>query len=159
MLFLAQSAATLVLVSLATQDLRERRLSNRAVLAFAMLYLIAAALARDGLAQLAGHVATAAAMLLLFAGLRHAGWMGGGDVKLAAAVFLWAGPTLAFPVLTLVAASGALYGVAALAAVAWRRHTAPARAIAPRGVPYGIALALGGMLAVWAPFPHAVSLA
>ena len=63
MLFLVQSAATLVLVSLATQDLRERRLSNGAVLAFAMLYLIAAALARDGLAQLAGHVATAAAML------------------------------------------------------------------------------------------------
>ncbi|WP_063551379.1 prepilin peptidase [Burkholderia territorii] len=158
MLFLVQSAATLVLVSLATQDLRERRLSNRAVLAFAMLYFVAAALARAGLAQLAGHVATAAAMLLLFAGLRHAGWMGGGDVKLAAAVFLWAGPALAFPVLTIVAASGALYGIAALAAVAWRRHTASTRAIATRGVPYGIALSLGGALAVWMPLPHAVLL-
>ncbi|MET3218790.1 UNVERIFIED_ORG: prepilin peptidase CpaA [Burkholderia territorii] len=155
MLYLVQSAATLVLMSLVLQDVRTRRLSNRAVLAFAMLYFVAAALAREGLAQLAAHVATAAAMLLLFAGLRHAGWIGGGDVKLAAAVFLWAGPALAFPVLTIVGASG----VAMLAAVAWqRRRIAPAPAIDTRGVPYGIALALGGALAVWAPFPHAVSL-
>lgn len=160
MLYLVQSAATLVLMSLAMQDVRARRLSNRAVLAFAMLYFVAAALAREGLAQLAGHAATAAAMLLLFAGLRHAGWLGGGDVKLAAAVFLWAGPALAFPVLTIVGASGTACGLAALAAGAWRRRTAPApaRTIATRGVPYGVALALGGTLAVWAPFPHAVSL-
>lgn len=158
MLTLVQSVATVVLASLAAQDLRDRRLSNRAVLAFAMLYFVAAALAREGLAPLAGHVATAAAMLLLFGGLRHAGWIGGGDVKLAAAVFLWAGPTLAFPVLTIVGAGGALCGLAALAAVAWQRRTAPARAVAARGVPYGVALALGGALAVWAPFPYAVSL-
>ncbi|MBR8233527.1 prepilin peptidase [Burkholderia sp. AU42008] len=159
MLYLVQSAATLVLMSLVLQDVRTRRLSNRAVLAFAMLYFVAAALAREGLAQLAAHVATAAAMLLLFAGLRHAGWIGGGDVKLAAAVFLWAGPALAFPVLTIVGASGVACGVAMLAAVAWqRRRIAPAPAIDTRGVPYGIALALGGALAVWAPFPHAVSL-
>ncbi|NTY41543.1 prepilin peptidase, partial [Burkholderia diffusa] len=107
MLTLVQSVATVVLASLAAQDLRDRRLSNRAVLAFAMLYFVAAALAREGPAPLAGHVATAAAMLLLFGVLRHAGWIGGGDVKLAAAVFLWAGPTLAFPVLTIVGAGGA----------------------------------------------------
>ncbi|MGU8077389.1 prepilin peptidase [Burkholderia pyrrocinia] len=158
MLTLVQSVATVVLASLAAQDLRDRRLSNRAVLAFAMLYFVAAALAREGLAPLAGHLATAAAMLLLFGGLRHAGWIGGGDVKLAAAVFLWAGPTLAFPVLTIVGAGGALCGLAALAAVAWQRRATPARAVAARGVPYGLALALGGALAVWAPFPHAVSL-
>ncbi|MGN7979622.1 A24 family peptidase [Burkholderia sp. 22313] len=156
--YLVQAAATLVLVSLATQDWRARRLSNRAVLAFAMLYLVAAALARDGLAQLAGHVATGAAMLLLFGALRHAGWIGGGDVKLAAAVFLWAGPALALPVLTIVGASGAACGLAALAAVARQRRTTPTPAIATHGVPYGIALALGGALAVWAPVLHAVSL-
>ncbi|WP_321782884.1 prepilin peptidase [Burkholderia pyrrocinia] len=159
MLTLVQSVATVLLASLAARDLRDRRLSNRAVLAFAMLYFVAAALAREGLAPLAGHVATAAAMLLLFGGLRHAGWIGGGDVKLAAAVFLWAGPTLAFPVLTIVGAGGALCGLATRAAVARQRHAAPARAVAARGVPYGVALALGGVLAVWAPFPHAVSLA
>ncbi|MPV57185.1 peptidase A24 [Burkholderia sp. HI2761] len=159
MLYLVQSAATLVLMSLVLQDVRTRRLSNRTVLAFAMLYFVAAALAREGLAQLAGHVATAVAMLLLFGGLRHAGWIGGGDVKLAAAVFLWAGPALAFPVLMIVGASGAACGLAVLAAVAWqRRRMAPARAIEMRGVPYGIALAFGGALAVWTPFPHTVSL-
>ncbi|UEP29546.1 MULTISPECIES: A24 family peptidase [unclassified Burkholderia] len=158
MLYLVQLAATLVLVSIAAQDLRERRVSNRAVLAFAMLYLIAAALVREGFAPLAGHVATAAAMLVVFGGLRHAGWLGGGDVKLAAAVFLWAGPTLALPVLTIVGASGAACGLTMLAAVARQRRIAPAHTMATRGVPYGIALALGGVLAVWAPFPHALSL-
>ncbi|KVN06989.1 peptidase A24 [Burkholderia stagnalis] len=160
MLTLVQSVATVVLASLAVQDLRDRRLSNRAVLAFAMLYVVAAALAREGVAPLAGHVATAAAMLLLFGGMRHAGWLGGGDVKLAAAVFLWAGPALAFPVLVIVGACGTLCGIAMLAGGAWRRRAAPVRAAAGRGVrgvPYGVALALGGALAVWAPFPYAVS--
>ncbi|WP_412024870.1 MULTISPECIES: prepilin peptidase [Burkholderia] len=158
MLILVQSVATVVLASLAAQDLRDRRLSNRAVLAFAMLYFVAAALAHESLAPLAGHVATAAAMLLMFGGLHHAGWIGGGDVKLAAAVFLWAGPTLALAVLTIVGAAGALCGLAALAAVAWQRRAAPARALAVRGVPYGVALAFGGALAVWVPSPYAVSL-
>ncbi|KML48070.1 peptidase A24 [Burkholderia cepacia] len=158
MLILVQSVATVVLASLAAQDLRDRRLSNRAVLAFAMLYFVAAAFSHEGLALLAGHVATAAAMLLMFGGLRHAGWIGGGDVKLAAAVFLWAGPTLALAVLTIVGVAGALCGLAALAAIAWQRRAAPAHAFAVRGVPYGVALAFGGALAVWVPSPYTVSL-
>ncbi|HIH2748553.1 prepilin peptidase [Burkholderia aenigmatica] len=156
MLTLVQSVATVLLASLAAQDLRDRRLSNRVVLAFAALYFVAAALARDGFAPLAGHVATGAAMLLLFAGMRHAGWIGGGDVKLAAAVFLWAGPALVFPVLTGIGAGGALCGLALLASRP--RRAASVRAVATRGVPYGVALALGGTLAVWVSFPHTVSL-
>ncbi|RQR66639.1 peptidase A24 [Burkholderia sp. Bp9126] len=160
MLTLVQSMATVVLASLAVQDLRDRRLSNRAVLAFAMLYFVAAACAREGVAPLAGHVATAAAALLLFGGMRHAGWLGGGDVKLATAVFLWAGPALAQPVLVVVGACGTLCGIAMLAGGARQRRAGPAHAAAARGVrgvPYGVALALGGALAVWAPFPYAVS--
>jgi len=156
MLTLVQSVATVLLASLAAQDLRDRRLSNRAVLAFAALYFVAAALVRDGFAPLAGHVATGAAMLLLFGGMRHAGWIGGGDVKLAAAVFLWAGPALVFPVLTGIGAGGALCGFALLASRP--RRVASVRAVAARGVPYGVALALGGTLAVWVSFPHTVSL-
>ncbi|WP_423394792.1 A24 family peptidase [Burkholderia sp. LMG 21824] len=156
MLTFVQSVATVLLAALAAQDLRDRRLSNRVVLAFAALYFVAAALAHDGFAPLAGHVAAGASMLLLFGGMRHAGWIGGGDVKLAAAVFLWAGPAWAFPVLTGVGACGALCGLALLASR--RRHAAQVRAVAARGVPYGVALALGGTLAVWASFPHTVSL-
>ncbi|WP_423381632.1 A24 family peptidase [Burkholderia sp. LMG 32019] len=156
MLILVQLVATVLLASLAAQDLRVRRLSNRAVLAFAVLYFVAAALARDGLAPLAAHVATGAAMLLLFGGMRHAGWIGGGDVKLAAAVCLWAGPALVLPVLTSVGTGGALCGVAWLALRP--RRAAPVRTVAARGVPYGVALALGGTLAVWGSFPHTVSL-
>ncbi|WP_431822952.1 A24 family peptidase [Burkholderia sp. F1] len=158
MLYLVQWVATAVLALLAVQDLRARRLSNRAVLAFATLYFVAAALVRDGFAPVAGHVATGAAMLLLFGGFRHAGWIGGGDVKLAAAVFLWAGPALAGPVLTIVGAGGLACGVAALATVARQRRTAPARPVATRGVPYGVPLALGGALSIWAAFAHAATL-
>ncbi|AOK20009.1 peptidase A24 [Burkholderia cepacia] len=157
MLYLVQSVATVLLASLAAQDLRDRRLSNRVVLAFGALYFVAAALARDGFAPLAGHVAAGATMLLLFGAMRHAGWIGGGDVKLAAAVCLWAGPALAVPVLTIVGAGGLACGVAALAADARQRRTAPARPVATRGVPYGVALALGGTLAVWASFAHAAT--
>lgn len=156
MLTLVQSVATVLLASLAAQDLRDRRLSNRVVLAFGALYFVAAALARDGFAPLAGHVAAGATMLLLFGAMRHAGWIGGGDVKLAAAVCLWAGPALVFPVLASVGAGGALCGVAWL--VSRSRRATPVHAIDARGVPYGVALALGGTLAVWASFPHTVSL-
>ncbi|HDR9158402.1 prepilin peptidase [Burkholderia vietnamiensis] len=157
MLYLVQAAATLVLASLAMQDVRARRLSNWRVSAFAALYFIAAALVPHAVAQLAGHVASAAAMLLLFGCLHHAGWLGGGDVKLAAAVFLWAGPALLLPVATIVGLGGAAYAAGALL-VARQRSSAPAGALATRGVPYGVALALGGALAVWAPFSYAVSL-
>ncbi|MGU7771990.1 A24 family peptidase [Burkholderia sp. MR1-5-21] len=160
MLYLVQSAATVALASLAAQDLRARRLSNRAVLAFAVLYFVAAALAGDAFAHIAAHVAMAAAMLLLFGCFRHAGWVGGGDVKLAAAVFLWAGPERCFPVLTVVGASGLACAIAVLAAIRQRR-TAPAHPVAAsgvRGVPYGVALAAGGVLSVWTSFQHAASI-
>ncbi|RQS74425.1 prepilin peptidase [Burkholderia sp. Bp8963] len=164
MRYLVQLAATIVLVSLAVQDLRARRLSNRPVLAFALLYFVAATLARDGPASVTAHVATGAAMLLMFGLFRHVGWLGGGDVKLAAAVFLWAGPALAFPVLTIVGVAGLATGIAMVAVHARQRRIAPARAVATHGVPgvpsvpsvpsvpYGVALALGGVFAVWAPF-------
>lgn len=158
MLYLVQSAATVVLTSLAVQDLRTRRLPNRSVLAFAALYFVSAALARDGTASIAAHVAMAAVMMLLFGVFRHVGWIGGGDVKLAAAVFLWAGPALALPTLTIVGASGLAVGVAANRAASWHPHVPPARMTAARGVPYGVALALGGAFCVWAPFSHAASL-
>ncbi|MGU7781121.1 A24 family peptidase [Burkholderia sp. PU8-34] len=160
MLYFVQSVATVVLASLAAQDLRARRLSNRAVLAFAVLYFVAAALAPDAFAAVAAHVATAAAMLLLFGCFRHVGWVGGGDVKLAAAVFLWAGPARLFPVLTVVGASGLACAIAMLAA-ARQRRMAPARQAAAGGVrdvPYGVALAAGGMLSVWTSIQHAVSI-
>jgi prepilin peptidase CpaA len=156
MLYAVKSAACLVLASLAVSDIRFRRLPTRAVLLVASLYWVDAALGRASVASFAAHVAAAAAAFALFAVLFRCGWMGGGDVKLAAAVFLWAGPALAWPVFFIVSSCGLVVGLAALGVGLCRgRSSRGQHASAPfagtRGVPYGVPLALGGVAAVWLP--------
>ena len=92
------------------------------------------------------------------------GWMGGGDVKLAGAVFLWAGPQAGLVVFSVVSVAGlpiALLMIAldrfASAAVQARHRWLDAFAI-KRGVPYGVALACGGAWAVWMPIPAPFSM-
>lgn len=91
---------------------------------------------------------------LLFAGfaLFVAGWIGGGDVKLAAATMLWLAPAeqAAFLIGTalagglLAAALLALYRIATATGAA---HEAPA-ALGPKpAMPYGLAIAAGGLAA------------
>jgi prepilin peptidase CpaA len=159
MLYSVQLAASLVLASLAVSDWRFRRLSNRSVLLVAGLYLVSVPLARTGTAEFAQHLLLAAAVLAVCVLLFALGWIGGGDAKLAPAIFLWSGPVLAVPVLLVVSLCGLVLGVAALAVGAWRRRAAlsgagTTQAAAPT-VPYGIALALGGALAVWGPLCQA----
>jgi prepilin peptidase CpaA len=155
MLYSVQLATSLVLASLAVSDWRFRRLPNRAVSIVAGLYLVSVPLAHTDAAALARHLVLAAAVLALCALLYWLRWIGGGDAKLAAAVFLWSGPALAVPVLLIVSACGLVLGVAALAVGTWRRHEAVAGTVTARvampTVPYGIALALGGAMAVWGP--------
>jgi prepilin peptidase CpaA len=86
------------------------------------------------------------------------GWIAGGDVKLAAAVFLWAGPSLAAPVFVIVSVCGLVLGLAIIAADPLYRRIRALHWLSclsrARGVPYGVALALGGGAAVWAPLAH-----
>ncbi|TKC86260.1 peptidase A24 [Trinickia terrae] len=148
MLYLVPLATSLVLAALAAHDLRFRRLPNAAVATVACLYPVAAGLAHTSPAVLAHHAGLAAAALALSALLFHFGCIGGGDAKLAAAVFLWAGPALALPVLFVISASGLIVALALLAPRLLRKdRQKPAR----EGVPYGVALALGGVVAVWGP--------
>ncbi|VCD24986.1 CpaA2 pilus assembly protein [Burkholderia pseudomallei] len=109
--------ASWTLASLALADLRTRRLATFAVALVGALYAAQALAGAPGDGGFASHAALGAAAFALGAAMFRAGWIAGGDVKLAAVVFLWAGP-----------------------AHAWAR-----------GVPYGVALAAGGLLAVWAP--------
>jgi prepilin peptidase CpaA len=150
-----KSMAYLVLAALALSDLRSRRLPNVWVSAFAALYLLQAALNGTTLNEFAAHAALGALSLALAAALFQLRWLGGGDVKFGAAVFFWCGPTYAVALLIIVSALGALLGVSMLA-LAWAcRHPALsglARRMTwistARGVPYGVALALGGTVAV-----------
>ncbi|TDN67278.1 prepilin peptidase [Paraburkholderia sp. BL10I2N1] len=158
MLYSVKLATCLVLASLAVSDLLSRRLPTRSVLIVAGLYCVAAALVRIGAAAFLSHVGVAATALAVYALLFRFGWIAGGDVKLAAAVFLWAGPSLAAPVFVIVSVCGLILGLGVIAADPLYRRVGALRWLSclscARGVPYGIALALGGGAAVWAPLAH-----
>jgi prepilin peptidase CpaA len=156
MSYVVKSATCVVLASLAAFDICFRRLPNRSVLLVAFLYLVDAALARRDVASVAVHLSTGAGAFALFALLFRFGWMAGGDVKLAAAIFLWAGPALALPVLFIVSFSGlvlglSLLGIAMFQSRSWRLDSTSLKPVRTGGVPYGVPLAIGGIAAVWLP--------
>jgi len=93
---------------------------------------------------IAVQLAAGAIVFGLLAGAFYAGMMGGGDVKLAAALALWFTPAGTVKFLVLMSLAG---GVLTLGLVAW--HRAKRREGRPQ-VPYGVAIAVGG-LAILAP--------
>lgn len=135
----------------AVSDFRTYLIPNSISLSIAVLYpahVIASPAAIDWPHAALAALAVLAVGFALFA-MRYAG---GGDVKLAAAVALWAGPANlpAFLVLTTIAG-----GVLALATASYLRfwRPLPDLALAPdevsalklrTSVPYGVAIALGG---------------
>ncbi len=98
-------------------------------------------LAAPGLA-----VATLATGLVLFS----RGLVGGGDVKLMSAIALWAGPHLMLAFVLLTSVAGGLLSIAVLVAARLRPASEPAsgpmrRSFFRTSVPYGAAIALGGL--------------
>jgi prepilin peptidase CpaA len=86
------------------------------------------------------------AAFALAAGLFARGWLGGGDVKLAGAIALWAGPGLLSPFLLGTAVSGALLAGVLVTPVGRRTMRRPA-AVATgvdHPMPFGAPLAVGG---------------
>ncbi|RDK01014.1 prepilin peptidase [Paraburkholderia lacunae] len=139
-----------VLLRLAVFDVRCRRLPTGMILMIGALFFINALVIRMSVNDVLAHLLLALAVLLLCAALFAAKMLGGGDAKLASVVFLWVGLSLALPALTLISIIGLGVSLISLAT----RHMAPEqaslalRALAmfsgARGVPYGVALALGG---------------
>ncbi|MGN6669181.1 MAG: A24 family peptidase [Trinickia sp.] len=156
--------ACALLAMLAFSDLRRRRLPNATVAAFAALYFAQAWMVGESRMALLAHVATGVAALVLAALLFRFGWLGGGDAKLFGAVFLWSGPAYASTVFFIVSLFGLILGLAQIVIGRMQRDSEGAGVLgwlAPtRGVPYGIALAAGGVAALWLPLApsHAFSL-
>jgi prepilin peptidase CpaA len=92
--------------------------------------------------QLAGGVVVFALLALAF----YAGMMGGGDVKLAAALALWFSPSAIIKFLVFMSLAG---GVLTLVVLAW--HRAKRREGKPE-IPYGVAIAFGGLAILAQPF-------
>ena len=129
-----------VLVVAAVIDVRTFTISNRlnaAVALSAPLYWMSVALAPwPGMAI---QLAAGLTVFTLLAGAFFAGMMGGGDVKLAAALALWFPPGVTVKFLVLMSIAG---GVLTLGLLVW--HRARRREGRPQ-IPYGVAIAFGGL--------------
>lgn len=133
-------ALTILLVLAALSDLRNRRIGNRLCLTIALLavpyWLVTEPThpfrlpIQIGLALIVGLV-----LLLPFI----ANLLGGGDVKLMAALALWLPPENLITALLVVSIAGGVLGVAMLLL---------ARHWTEKSVPYGVAIATAGIIAI-----------
>jgi prepilin peptidase CpaA len=162
----SMTVATLVLFPAmmayaAASDLVTMRLSNRLTLALVVGFAVFALLCGLSAQTIAWHLGGGALVLVVTFGMFAAGWIGGGDAKLAAATALWLGPELLF---TYVAISSFLGGMLTLGLLSMRNNPLPSFAVGwtwlerlhgPKtGIPYGIALAAAALLifpesAIW----------
>ena len=129
-----------LLLVAAVIDVRTFTISNRLNVVVALLapvywWSIGMPLWPDAAIQ----VGIALIVFLLLAGAFYAGMMGGGDVKLAAALALWFSPASTLKFLVIMSIAG---GVLTLAVLGVHRFTKkPGR---PE-IPYGVAIAFGGL--------------
>ncbi len=145
----------------ASSDLVWMTISNRLCLILIATFGLCAAVVGLSAVELAWHVAAGALVLAVTFGFFAAGWIGGGDAKLAAATALWFGFDQLSAYLMI---SGAIGGLLTVAIIRLREYPLPqvakdwewARRLhgATTGVPYGIALAMAALLilpetAIW----------
>jgi prepilin peptidase CpaA len=147
-------AAVALFAAAAVTDGRVRRIPNPLPLGLALLGLarIAAGLAAGaGVVAAALDLAAAAAVFLAGAFAFRFRLLGGGDVKLLAAGALWLGAAALGPFLLATALAGGALALALLVVRLLRRPDADGIAAS---LPYGIAIAAGGILvsagAAWA---------
>jgi len=144
-----------LLIGAAVQDLRTLHIANGFALAVVAVFAIfaAAGWASGRLPISSIGVAVLGAVLVFAVGVAAfaAGVLGGGDVKLLAAVGLFAGPARLLDFLAVIALAGGVLGIAMLAGApiggGQPAGTGGAtwRARLRGGVPYGPAIAAGGL--------------
>ena len=135
-----EALLAVLLVTAAVIDVRTFTISNRlnlAVAALGILYWFAVGLTPwpDMAIRLAVAAAVFGALAMAFA----IGMMGGGDVKLAAALALWFPPATTLKFLVFMSIAGGVLTLVLL--VAHRLRKASGR---PK-IPYGVAIAAGGL--------------
>lgn len=125
-------------------DLRHRRIRNWLVSALAVAWAPMALAASVPATEMAAALGAAALVFIAGVGCFSAGWLGGGDVKLAAAAVLWLGAGQALDFLLVASVLGG--ALAAVTLVTGRRGGAGEQSARPRRpVPYGPALAGAGL--------------
>lgn len=133
-------ATALLLLAAAVSDLRSRTISNmlNGVIALAALplwWLAGQALWPD----LALQIAAAFGIFLIFFGMFAFGIMGGGDVKMIAAIMLWVPLPMMLPTLTVMALAGGALSAFMLILSKIKKSNNRIE------VPYGVAIAVAGL--------------
>ena len=130
----------ILLLWAAVVDIRTRTIANRLNLAIALMApLFWWAMGVDPWPDAAIRVGVAVAIFLLFALAFQLGAMGGGDVKLAAALALWFAPGDTLLLVVLMSLAGGV-----LTAIVMIEHKIKKTQGRPE-VPYGVAIAFGGL--------------
>lgn len=153
------------MVFAALSDMLSMTIANRVSLLLVAVFAFVAPLTGMDWAAYGWHFAAGALVLAVTFGLFALGGMGGGDAKLLSATAVWMG--FSFQLLEYLVASAFIGGLLTLAIVSYRgsalavytgrnmflRHLADGKG----GIPYGIALGIGGLvtypaspLMVWA---------
>lgn len=130
----------IMLLGAAVVDIKTRTIANGLNLAIALMApLFWWAMGVDLWPDVALRVGVALAVFLLFALAFQIGAMGGGDVKLAAALALWFAPGDTLRLIVIMSLAGGL-----LTAIVMIEHNLKKNDGRPE-VPYGVAIAFGGL--------------
>ena len=129
-----------LLLMAAWTDIKTRTISNELNATIALLAVIFWFVAGETLwPGIAIRIGVAAGLFVVFAGLFMLKMMGGGDVKMIAALALWLPLKALFAMLTVMALAGGAITLFLLIRQKWRPN-----AERPE-VPYGVAIAIGGL--------------
>jgi prepilin peptidase CpaA len=137
----------------AASDLVSMTISNRVSLALIIGFFLVAWFVGMGWGDIGRHLFAGAVVLVVAFGFFARGWIGGGDAKLAAATALWLGFSHLLEYLLIASIAGGI-----LTLVLLQLRTLPMPEVLARqkwiarlhnfdtGIPYGIALAVAGLL-------------
>ncbi len=142
-----------LMIFAAMSDLVTMTISNKVSLALIAGFIAVSILIGCPISVIILHFLTAIAVLAVTFALFAAGWIGGGDAKLAAATSLWLGSALTLNYLLLATVFG---GVLTLSMLAMRNYPWPVMLDSipwiarlyrmDKGIPYGIALGFAGLI-------------
>ncbi|MEO1189340.1 MAG: prepilin peptidase, partial [Pseudomonadota bacterium] len=134
-------------------DFLTMKIPNKLVLFFLAAFCLAAPLSAITLPELGWHLAAGGLCLVVGFLLFMPGWIGGGDAKFFAVAALWVGWDQLFPFAALTAVIG---GVMAMLLLSYRAFPLPIFMMridwlnhlhqTKTGIPYGVAIALGGLV-------------
>lgn len=143
-----------LVISAALTDLTSMRIPNWISAGLAVAFYPAALIAGLPLESFLVHTGVGVAALFVGMAMFAMRWVGGGDAKLLAATCLWMGLEGMGPFLLYTAMAGGAFGLLLLAARSYLRpfvSGAPKwvmTLLEPKGdIPYGVAIAIGALLA------------